>query len=100
MISGFEDKLCEARCCAAKVGDEYVKKMSKGRASDQDFYTLIMLTQYVDTLERYKNSISLDSHKDKCGCHHEDDGSCITESQAQFILEQITTICGACSCNC
>jgi hypothetical protein len=99
MIDNFEERLCEAHCCAAKVADEYVKKESKGRASEQDFITLILLDQYLDTLDRYKKSISLDDHDHhECGCEKSD--SCISENQARFILEQITTICGACSCNC
>lgn len=95
----IDKKVCEARCCAAKWTAKYVYRKSKGRATEQDFYTLLLIDAYMDTLVRYKNSLPLDQDC-CCGCNECPTFSCLNEEQAAAILEQLHTICGGCSCNC
>ena len=98
MICDLSAKICEAHCCAALQAGEYVKKASKGRATEQDFYTLIILNQYLNSLDGYKKSLSLGGG---CtGCGHGGGTSCLTEAEVKLILEQVSSICGGCSCNC
>lgn len=96
MICDLSEKICEARCCAAAHADAYVKKASKGRVTEQDFYELLLLDQYLDALGRYEKSVHLGQG---CGCSS-GNGSCLSEDEAKSILNQIATICGGCSCNC
>lgn len=99
MICDFNTKICEAHCCAALHAAAYVKKAEKGRATENDLFQLVLLNQYLDSLDRYKNSLPLTSSK--CGCGGSGHGdSCLSEEQAQSILNQIATICGGCTCNC
>jgi hypothetical protein len=99
MIDCLEKKICEAHCCASVWAADYVYRKTKGRVTEEDFIKLVMVNQYLDSLDRYKNSLSL-GHSKCSSCNSTEDASCLTEAQAQFILDQITTICGSCSCNC
>lgn len=96
MIDNLCERINEANCCAVKVASDYVYRKQKGRVTENDFYQLILMDQYLDVLNRYEKSLHLTEHN-KCGCSH-NEHSCINETQARFILEQITTICGSCSC--
>lgn len=92
-------KVCEARCCAGQYAAGYVTKKQKGRATDDDFIQLMLLHSYVEALQRYEKSLPLDGKG--CGCGEGGKGdSCLSEQEVLFIIAQVSTICGGCTCNC
>lgn len=98
MSCDIATKICEAHCCAATLADSYVYKASKGRATEQDYFTLLLVDSYLDSLDRYKNTVSLSTGCTACGSGS--GGSCLTEGDVRFILAQISIVCGGCTCNC
>lgn len=97
-IQYLNNKLCVAKCCAAQIGAKYVNDINHGVDSDQMFIGIIVLNQRIKTLQRYIKSLSLPN---ECECDPEHpESSCLNEDQVQYIIEQIHSVCGGCSCNC
>lgn len=88
-VECFDERLDKARCCALDLADGYVKLASKGRETEQTFNNLMMLGAYMSSLERYacerKNKLS---------------SPCLSCDQVEKIFDQISILCGGCSCNC
>jgi hypothetical protein len=123
MVKCFEERLSKAQCCALAYSSKYVTAMSRGEATDQMFNTLMLLDAYLNTLEGYhanpnicvdhtgymKHSGSFLSFNGKAlylsGAKRllfvePDCFNCVTEDEVNRIFEQISVLCGGCSCNC
>lgn len=123
MVKCFDEKLKHAQCCILKYASNYVSKVSRGEGSEQELNTLILMDGYLNALERYvadpqpcvdkfgylKNGSSFITFKGKAlylsGKKHKvavapNCFNCLTEDQVNKIFEQISTVCGSCSCNC
>jgi hypothetical protein len=123
MVECFNERLSKAQCCALAYSNKYVVAMSHGEATDQMFNTLMLLDAYLSALERYnsepwvcvdhtgyiKYSGSFLSFKGKAlylsGASRSifvepDCCNCVTEEEVNKIFEQISVVCGGCSCNC
>ena len=89
-VECFDQRLVKAQNCSLSLADDYVKLANKGRNDDQAFNTLMMVSAYMSTLERY-------------ACHHERKKlhlHChLTVSEVESIFEQVSILCGGCSCS-
>jgi len=121
MVRDFCCRLEKARCCAAEQAEKYVNAKNHGEATDQMYQTLVMVDAYIEALNRYNPTdvrclpqgyikysglflsvgqkalyLSTPTHKVKV---HPDRYNCLSEMDVERIFEQITTLCGGCSCH-
>lgn len=89
-VECFDQRLSKAQSCALTLADDYVKLANKGRNDEQAFNTLMMVNAYMTTLERYAQ----DCERKKLDLH------CLCASGVESIFDQISILCGGCSCNC
>jgi hypothetical protein len=123
MVDCFKERLGKAQCCALAYSSKYVTAMSHGEATDQMYNTLMLIDSYLNVLECYnanpyvcvdhtgymKHSGSFLSFNGKAlylsGAKRSifvepDKFNCVTEEEVNKIFEQISVLCGGCSCNC
>lgn len=117
MVECFDERLCKARCCALDLADDYVTAALKGRNTEQMFNTLMLVSAYMNALERYepRPQVSYAQYEFYCRLHQKevtisDDGcpvfidpdmyNCLSSADVEKIFEQISILCGGCSCNC
>jgi len=117
IVECFDERLAKAKCCALTLSSDYVAMANKGRNTDQMFNTLMLVDAYMNTLEKYCPTPTV-SYKDylfylrlhnkevylhdtgKCVCIDPDLFNCLTTYDVEAIFDQISTLCGGCSCNC
>ena len=116
-VACFDERLCKAQCCVLELCDEYVKAANKGRNTDQMFNNLMMVSAYMKSLERYKphpevvyeryvmffriHNISVDlPYTEGCIPIDPDLYNCLSVTQVEKIFDQVSILCGGCSCNC
>ena len=90
MVPCFDERLCKAEKCSLAFADNYVKLANKGRNGEQEFNNLMMLNAYMETLERYAG----DCERKKLDLH------CLCPQDIEKIFDQVSILCGGCSCNC
>lgn len=123
MVECFSERLSKAQCCALEYSNKYVKAVSHGEGTDQMFNTLMLLDSYLNTLERYSSSpwvcVDHTGYMKHSGSFLSFNGkalylsganrtifvepdclNCVTEEEVNKIFEQISVLCGGCSCNC
>ena len=90
-VDCFHERLRKAKCCSFNLADEYVKLANKGRNTDNLFNSLMMVNAYMTALENYACALEKKLH-----LHH----ICLNGWQVEKIFDQISILCGGCSCNC
>lgn len=121
-MSSLCEKISDAKCCIVDTAEKYVKNVSKGNYIESDFFELILLNGYINSLERYDDSetkillqtIELNHNQNTLLCNgkklilnnsckvdvNPDDVNCLCKDQICFILEQLSLKCDSCNCNC
>lgn len=122
MVEDFCCRLEKAQCCAAEMASKYVTAKNHGEATDQMYQTLVLVDSYLEALKRYNPTeyrclpqgyikynglflsvgqkalyLSTPMNKVKVNLN---DYNCLKEMDVERIFEQISTLCGGCSCNC